>query len=120
MITYSFAKTVIQYVDIKANSREEAELFFLNHQHHLETGFHLSFLPSENDDVHFFEMILVNDTNEDVRFEIKLFLQNELYMHLRNRLQRRYLYRLGDLAMDELKQRLVLHHQYREYIPKDT
>lgn len=25
MITYHYAKTVIQYVDIKANSREEAE-----------------------------------------------------------------------------------------------
>ncbi len=82
----------------------EAELFFLNHQNNLATGFHLSFLPAENDEVHFFEMILVNDTNEDVRFEIKLFLQNELYMHLRNRLQRRYLYRLGDLAMDELNE----------------
>ncbi len=82
----------------------EAELFFLNHQHNLETGFHLSFMPTENDDVHFFEMILVNDTNEDVRFEIKLFLHNELYMHLRNRLQRRYMYILGDLAMDELNE----------------
>ena len=82
----------------------EVELYFTKHQHNAISGFHLSFMPVEIDDVHFFEMILVNDTNDDIRFEIKLSLQNELYMHLRNRLQRRYIYRLGDLAMDELNE----------------
>ncbi len=82
----------------------EAELFFAKHQADAASGFHLSFLPVEMDELHFFEMILVNDTNDDVRFEIKLSLQNELYMHLRNRLQRRYIYRLGDLALDELNE----------------
>jgi hypothetical protein len=93
--------------EISAEAKEtfnEAELYFEKHQHDAVSGFHLSFLPVEIDDVHFFEMILVNDTNDEIRFEIKLSLQNELYMHLRNKLQRRYLYRLGDLAMDELNE----------------
>ena len=92
-----------QLVDTKENLNE-AELYFAKHQSDAASGFHLSFLPVEIDELHFFEMILVNDTNDDVRFEIKLSLQNELYMHLRNRLQRRYIYRLGDLAMDELNE----------------
>ncbi|MEY4876450.1 MAG: hypothetical protein RL708_1599 [Bacteroidota bacterium] len=82
----------------------EAELYFINNQNNIETGLHLSFLPVEIDDQHFFEMILVNDTNDDVQFQIKLSLNNELYMHLKNRLNRRYIYRLGDLAFDELNE----------------
>jgi hypothetical protein len=82
----------------------EAELYFIQHQANIQTGFHLSFLPVEIDDQHFFEMILVNDTNDDVQFQIKLSLNSELYMHLKNRLNRRYIYRLGDLAYDELNE----------------
>ena len=82
----------------------EAELYFQQHEKDVVSGFHLSFLPSQNNDIHFFEMILVNDTNDDIRFEIKLKLNDELYMHLRNKLARRYMYRLGDLAMDELNE----------------
>jgi hypothetical protein len=93
----------------------EAELYFIKNQDKIETGFHLSFLPVEIDEQHFFEMILVNDTNDDVQFEIKLSLNGELYMHLKNRLNRRYIYRLGDLAFDELNENPLIEITIEHY-----
>ena len=81
----------------------EAELYFQKYGNEMATGFYLSFLPVEEEDrVAFFEMMLINDTNDEINFEIKLFIKGEVYMHLQQWLHRRYVYRLGDLAFDEL------------------
>ncbi len=83
----------------------EAELYFQKYGAEIASGFYLAFQPIETDDgPAFFEMILVNDTNDEVQFDVQLYLNNELYMHLKNRLARRYIYPMGDLAYDELNE----------------
>jgi hypothetical protein len=75
----------------------------------IPSGFYLSFLPVNVPfESPFFEMILVNDSNDDIVFDCKLFLQGELYMHLKNNLKKRYIYNLGDLALDELNENVSI------------
>jgi hypothetical protein len=83
----------------------EAELYFEKYGQEVATGFYLSFLPIQPaEGAAFFEMILVNDTNDDIQFDIQLLLNNEVYMHLKSKLARRYIYKMGDLAYDELNE----------------
>lgn len=104
---------------IEAEAKEiwsDEELYFQKYGKEVQSGFYLSFVPvSSKEGADYFDMMLVNDTNDDIRFEVKLYLMGELYMHLKNPLARRYIYQLGDIAFDELNENpeieIILEHR---------